>query len=53
LLAGENAGCRESLLVLTGYGEQTRREHGQRYRSFPTLAEAAQAILQDDSELKP
>lgn len=51
LRAGENAGCRESLLVLTGYGEQTKREHGESYRSFPSLGEAAEAILRDEMEL--
>jgi histidinol-phosphate phosphatase family protein len=45
LLAGENAGCRESLLVSTGYGAGTRAEHGNGYRAFPSIGEAAAAIV--------
>jgi histidinol-phosphate phosphatase family protein len=45
LEAGRNAGCRESLLVLTGFGEITCRCHRHDCRAFPTLVDAAQAIL--------
>ena len=45
LLAGQNAGCRESLLVLTGYGEKVRPLGGEEFRSFPSIQEAAKAIL--------
>lgn len=45
LRAGQNAGCRESLLVLTGYGEKLRAAGDNEFRSFPSIAEAAMAIL--------
>jgi D-glycero-D-manno-heptose 1,7-bisphosphate phosphatase len=45
LLAGENAGCRESILVLTGYGAATKQKQGNRFKSAPSIVEAAQMIL--------
>ncbi len=45
LWAGRNAGCRESLLVLSGYGEKTQAECGTEFRAFPTIKEAAATIL--------
>jgi len=45
LYAGENAGCHESLLVLTGYGQKAQSIAGSKFRSFPTIGEAAAAIL--------
>lgn len=48
LMAGKNAGCRESLLVLTGYGEATRSKDPNAWRSAPTIVEAAAMILKAD-----
>ncbi len=45
LCAGQNAGCRESLLVLTGYGEKTHATQDGAFRAFPSIREAAAAIL--------
>jgi D-glycero-D-manno-heptose 1,7-bisphosphate phosphatase len=45
LLAGQNAGCRESLLVLTGLGAETNRREAGRFRTAASLVEAAQMIL--------
>ncbi|HXS17596.1 MAG TPA: HAD-IIIA family hydrolase [Polyangiaceae bacterium] len=50
LLAGQNAGCKESLLVLTGYGQKTRAQQGEKFRSFPSIEEAAAAILNENKE---
>ena len=46
LWAGKNAGCRESLLVLTGYGEATLGKEPNLWRSAPTIVEAAAMILE-------
>lgn len=46
LWAGRNAGCRESLLVLTGYGEATLGKEPHAWRSAPTIVEAATMILE-------
>ncbi len=53
LCAGDNAGCRESLLVLTGYGDKTQRDLAGQYRAFATLREAAQAILAETEPYWP
>ena len=47
VLAGQNAGCRESLLVLTGYGEATNQREPGRFRSAASIVEAAQMILKE------
>lgn len=45
LYAGKNAGCLEALLVLTGFGKKMYAGEGRRFRAFPSLKEAAAAIL--------
>jgi len=45
LLAGENAGCRESILVLTGYGEKTKKAQGERFRAAQSIVEGVEFIL--------
>lgn len=49
LWAGKNAGVRESLLVLTGYGEKTRErglaEKGPLWRTAPSIVEVADFVL--------
>jgi D-glycero-D-manno-heptose 1,7-bisphosphate phosphatase len=47
LHAGINAGCFESLLVLTGYGRSVMEKYGFSGRAFETLWDAAQAILEE------
>jgi len=51
VLAGQNAGCRESLLVLTGYGEATNQRHAGRFRTAPSIVEAARMILNETRSL--
>lgn len=46
LWAGKNAGCRESLLVLTGYGQATLGKEPNAWRSAPTIVEASAMILE-------
>ena len=46
LQAGVNAGCRESFLVETGYGENSRAEvEAAGFRVFPGILEAVTAGL--------
>ncbi len=46
VLAGKNAGCRGSILVLTGFGRQTQVDRG--YAPFAeTIVEAGRLILDD------
>lgn len=45
LEAGKNAGCRESLLVRTGFGAEVEQAMQHQGRTFADLAEAAAAIV--------
>jgi histidinol-phosphate phosphatase family protein len=50
LWAGRNAGCRESLLVLTGYGQRTFQGSENQWRAVPSIVQAAKTILQEGQQ---